>query len=180
MRVPWRARAGRKGEFSKRFFSWMPSETFKYPSWGNCFDSAEWKSENKTLPLSFDYNNPTYRIKGTISDSIFDTPALGTPLFRPWTMMPPLLLPPPPFSVLQYAVITRCASSVVSSWSPCLLTWSPCLGSHLGSMVLQSSVSHLALYSSYTSLFSWSGSPIGQVMLPSLWLQQPPGNGNKV
>ena len=36
-----RARAGRNEEFSKRFFSWMPSETFKYPSWGNCFDSAE-------------------------------------------------------------------------------------------------------------------------------------------
>ena len=123
--------------------------------------------------VSFDYNNPTYRIKGAISASIFDTPALDTPLFRPWTMMPPLLLPPPPFSVLQCAVITRCASSVVSSWSPCLR-------SHLGSMVLQSSVSHLALYSSYTSLFSWSGSPIGQVMLPSFWLQQPPVKGNKV
>ena len=52
--------------------------------------------------------------------------------------------------------------------------------SHLGSMMLQSSVSHLALYSSYTSLFSWSGSPIGQVILPSFWLQQPPVVGNKM
>ena len=50
--------------------------------------------------------------------------------------------------------------------------------SHLGSMMLQSSVSHLALYSSYTSLFTWSGSPIGQVLLPSFWLQQPPVRGN--
>ena len=80
--------------------------------------------------------------------------------------MPPLLLPPPPFSVL------RSVSVVVSI--------RPVSNSHLGSIMLQSSVSHLALYSSYTSLFSWSGSPIGQVILPSFWLQQPPVVGNKM
>ena len=47
--------------------------------------------------------------------------------------------------------------------------------SHLGSMVLQLSVLHLALYWSYTSLLTWSGSLMGQMLLPALREQQPPG-----
>ena len=77
------------------------------------------------------------------------------------------------------ASVVVAASSVLS---PVMCNvWSAAVSmSHLGSMMLQSSVSHLALYSSYTSLFSWSGSPIGQVILPSFWLQQPPVVGIKM